>query len=183
MTKTRVEIRCPKCFRQYSLQLDLEKLKRLRRRAQCGRCGESFDVGERLAAERAGGEQRRGSRRPTRRPPPTESEPAQPRRTSAAEWRPAPTPIQRRSSSGALGSDDVSTASPPRPSEPEGLSEPPMELTDDDLFEVPAAAPPPPPVEALPSWGELAPVDLSALTDEEEPPEAQALLTLIGDRP
>lgn len=186
MTKTRVEIRCPKCFRQYSLQLDLEKLKRLRRRAQCGRCGEAFDVGERLAAERAGGEGRRGSRRPTRRPPnPRASDSAaergRPRRTSADEWRPSPTPIERRSGE-ALGVRERETAAPPpRSSEPRGLgglSEPPMELTDDDLLPL-AAAPPPPPAPSRPSWGELAQVDLSALGDD-EPPEVRALATLIG---
>ncbi|MEC7523252.1 MAG: hypothetical protein VYE22_25455 [Myxococcota bacterium] len=174
MTKTRVEIRCPKCFRQYSLELDLEKLKRLRRRAQCGRCGESFDVGERLAAERAGVEAGRTSRRPTRRPPPGDDGP---RRTSADEWRPVPTPIERRSDAALDAFREASTRPPPAPAA-ETPSEPPVELSDDDLLSL--APPPPPPAPPAPSWGELATVDLAALQTD-EPPEVEALMLLIGE--
>lgn len=107
---------CPKCFRRYVLKLDLEKLKRLRQRAQCGRCGESFDIGERLAAKGTGGaDELRRSRRPARisaarsdqppagrEPPPETAPPRGPKKSamsdveadmSADGWMAAPTPL------------------------------------------------------------------------------------------
>ncbi|MDB4967631.1 MAG: hypothetical protein JWN44_3320 [Myxococcales bacterium] len=45
-----VTISCPHCRRQYTMKVDPERLQRLKMRATCGRCGNSFDVGSRIAA-------------------------------------------------------------------------------------------------------------------------------------
>jgi hypothetical protein len=47
---TDVNISCPHCRRQYTMKVDPERLQRLKMRATCGRCGNSFDVGSRIAA-------------------------------------------------------------------------------------------------------------------------------------
>src|SRR5439155_5761468 len=47
---TDVTISCPHCRRQYTMKVDPERLQRLKMRATCGRCGNSFDVGSRIAA-------------------------------------------------------------------------------------------------------------------------------------
>jgi hypothetical protein len=43
-----VTISCPHCRRQYTMKIDPERLQRLKTRATCGRCGNTFDVASRI---------------------------------------------------------------------------------------------------------------------------------------
>ena len=52
---TDVNISCPHCRRQYTMKVDPERLQRLKMRATCGRCGNSFDVASRIAASAGSG--------------------------------------------------------------------------------------------------------------------------------
>jgi hypothetical protein len=55
-----ITISCPHCRRQYTMKADLERLQRVKTRATCGRCRNSFDVASRIVA-------------PFGAPPPTEA--------------------------------------------------------------------------------------------------------------
>ncbi len=48
MSTADVTISCPHCRRQYKLKIDPERLKRLKTRATCRRCGNTFDVASRV---------------------------------------------------------------------------------------------------------------------------------------
>ena len=47
---TEMTLSCPHCGRHYKMKIDPERLKRLKTRATCGRCGKTFDVASRVAA-------------------------------------------------------------------------------------------------------------------------------------
>lgn len=44
MTPSAVTIACPHCRRQYTMKIEPERLQRLKTRATCGRCGNTFDA-------------------------------------------------------------------------------------------------------------------------------------------
>ncbi|HEX8953191.1 MAG TPA: hypothetical protein VF945_15155, partial [Polyangia bacterium] len=45
---TDLTISCPHCRRTYTMRVDPERLKRLKTRATCGRCGNTFDAASRI---------------------------------------------------------------------------------------------------------------------------------------
>ena len=48
MSSADVTISCPHCRRQYTMKIDPERLARLKTRATCGRCGNTFDAASRI---------------------------------------------------------------------------------------------------------------------------------------
>lgn len=48
MTVSALIISCPYCRRQYTMKLDREEIERDKRRATCGRCGNSFELASRI---------------------------------------------------------------------------------------------------------------------------------------
>lgn len=48
MSGAEVTISCPHCLRTYTMKIDPERLKRLKTRATCGRCGNTFDAASRI---------------------------------------------------------------------------------------------------------------------------------------
>ncbi len=177
MSRQNVEVSCPKCFRRYSLSLDVEKLRRLRQRAQCGRCGERFDVGERLAAERPGGATE-PPRRAARRTRPSTSGPGLPRPPAAPKPPPPPAIPPPKVTPQRVAKPDRTT-----PPSPHRLAPKPPLAGPRPATKWHAAPTPPPPRPDVPSQAITEPPDDDDLTAPFEPTEPPSLVATAVDVP
>jgi hypothetical protein len=90
MSTIDITISCPHCRRQYTMKTDPERLQRVKTRATCGRCRNTFDVASRIVAPA-------GAAPPTEAPP--SSAPA-----ALPKLRPPPPPKPKKAASAATTS-------------------------------------------------------------------------------
>lgn len=179
MTTVTVEIRCPHCRRAHQVTLELERLQRVRPRAHCARCGQSFDVAASLR------DRDRSVERPTEDAEPVAA--AAP--ATEQDGRPTMEPPEPFDVEELSLDDDEAPAprTPPLPPPTPGRITRPTPAPPGRLTPLPSAAapptPPPPPRKEPPrppSWLEMADPGLSGL-DSSPAASAVALVSLLTE--
>jgi len=138
MSVARVVLACPHCGAKYRVRIDTEKLERMRSRAQCARCKNTFDVAERLIERHSSLPARRPTSPPApifpqaRRASPT-APPPRPRVPPSPSFRPpSPAPVPTPSRPPPPVERGLGPSEPPRVS-PRQMTTPPTPLRRGDL--------------------------------------------------